>query len=176
MAKKKTKLQRSLFPMKNHRVSCTSTQGVHIKHSKGSPHDYPVDLAGADSGRDWFRAPCDMIVLRRYTKASHAIWLRSKNKVDTPYGEGYLYIMSEHQDNSDMEPVGHVYKQGEKCFREGKNGNASGNHLHISCGFSKGKKALRGTGWKKNDRGAWVLYIPGVTPIKLSQAFYKENA
>lgn len=169
-------MQKAKFPMKNHRVSCAWNKGVHRKHSTGSPKDYPSDLAGADSGRDWFRAPCDLIVLRRYTQAPHAIWLRSKNKVKTPYGEGYLYIMSEHQDNKEMRAVGKTYKQGEKCFREGKNGNASGNHLHVSCGFSKTKKALNGTGWKRNSKGAWVLHIPGVTNIKLSQAFYKENA
>ena len=174
--KKKAKLQRALFPMKNHRVTCASYEGIHRNHSRGVPHDYPADLAGADSGRDWFRAPCDLIVLRRYTQASHAIWLRSVKKVKMPYGEGYLYIMSEHQDNSEMKPVGHVYKQGAKCFREGRNGNASGNHLHVSCGFSKKKRPLNGSGWMRNSRGAWVLCIPGVTPIKLFQAFYKENA
>jgi hypothetical protein len=84
--------------------------------------------------------------------------------------------MSEHQDNKEMKPVGKIYRQGDKCFREGRNGNATGNHLHISCGFSKSKHGLGGTGWKRNSRGAWVLHIPGVKPIKLSQAFYKENA
>lgn len=169
-------MQKALFPMNDHRVSCAYNKGVHRKHSTGSPKDYPTDLAGADSGRDWFRAPCDMIVLRRYTQASHAIWLRSVNKVETPNGVGYLYIMSEHQDNKEMKPVGKIYRQGEKCFREGHNGNASGNHLHVSCGFSKKKKPLNGTGWKRNNKGAWVLHIPGVTNITISKAFFKENA
>jgi hypothetical protein len=170
-------MQRAKFPMKNHRISASyNGSKAHRQCSGGKPHDYPTDLVGADSGRDWFRAPCDLIVLRRYTQASHAIWLRSVNKVKTPYGVGYLYIMSEHQDNKEMKPVGKIYRQGDKCFREGRNGNATGNHLHISCGFSKSKHGLGGTGWKRNNKGAWVLHIPGVTPIKLSQAFYKENA
>lgn len=175
--KKKKKLQKALFPMKNHRVSAGyKGSKAHRACSSGKPHDFPVDLVGEDSGRDWFRAPCDLIVLRRYTRASHAIWLRSKDKVETPYGNGYLYIMVEHADNKEMAKVGHVYEQGVKCFREGKNGNATGYHLHVSCGFAKTKKPLGGNGWKKNSKGAWVLYIPGVTPIKLSQAFYEENA
>lgn len=169
-------MEKALFPMKNHRISCAYNQGIHKKHSGGKPADYPTDLAGADSGRDWFRSPCKMIILRKYTKASHAIWLRSVDKVQTPYGKGYLYIMCEHQDNSEMGKVGKIYEQGQKCWREGKNGNASGNHLHISCGFSKTKKALNGTGWRRNSKGAWVLYIPGVKNIKISQAFYEENA
>lgn len=167
--------QRALFPMKSHRISADyKGSAAHRACSQGTPHDYPTDLIGHDSGRDWFRAPCDLIVLRRYTKASHAIWMRSLNKVKTPYGTGYLYIMVEHQDNSEMKGVGEIYRQGRQCFREGKNGNATGYHLHVSCGFSKTLRPLGGTGWKKNSRGAWVLYIPGVKPIKIDQAFYKE--
>lgn len=165
-------MQKSLFPMKSHRVSCAYNQGkAHKKCSTGTPHDYPTDLVGKDTGRDWFYAPCDMVVVRKYTKASHAIWLRSLNKVNLPYGEGYLYIMSEHQDNKEMPGVGHVYRQGAKCFREGRNGNATGNHLHVSCGFSKEKKDVK-SGWCRNSKGAWVLRIAGVTPIKIHQAFY----
>lgn len=172
-----SKTQKALFPMKNHRISADfNGSTAHRACSTGKPHDYPTDLVGADSGRDWFRAPCDLIVLRRYTQASHAIWLRSVNKVDTPNGKGYLYIMVEHADNKEMAKVGYIYKQGTKCFREGKNGNATGNHLHVSCGFSNTKKPLGGTGWKRNSKGSWVLSIPGVAPIKINKAFYKENA
>lgn len=170
-------MQRALFPMKNHRISADyKGSSAHRACSTGRPHDYPTDLVGKDSGRDWFRAPCDLIVLRKYTKASHAIWLRSVNRVKTPHGKGYLYIMVEHADNSEMKGPGRVYRQGEKCFREGRNGNATGNHLHVSCGFSKVLRGLGGTGWVRNTKGAWVLYIKGVTPIKINEAFYKENA
>lgn len=170
-------MQKALFPMKNHRISADyKGSSAHRKCSNGSPHDYPTDLVGKDSGRDWFRAPCDLIVLRRYTKASHCIWLRSVKKVKTPYGKGYLYIMVEHADNSEMKGPGWVYHQHDKCFREGKNGNATGYHLHVSCGFSTKAAGLNGTGWVKNSKGAWVLHIKGVTPIKIDKAFYKENA
>lgn len=165
-------MQKALFPMKSHRVSAAYNQGrAHRRCSTGSPHDYPTDLVGSDTGRDWFYAPCDMVVLRKYTKASHAIWMRSREKVDMPYGKGYLYLMIEHQDNKEMGGAGHVYRQGGKCFREGRNGNATGNHLHVSCGFSKEIKKC-GSGWRRNSKGAWVLRIPGVTPIKIHQAFY----
>lgn len=166
-------MQKALFPMKSHRISAAYNQGrAHRRCSTGTPHDYPTDLVGKDTGRDWFYAPCDMVVLRKYTKASHAIWLRSREIVDMPHGKGYLYLMVEHQDNKEMPKVGHVFRQGAKCFREGRNGNATGNHLHVSCGYSKTKKNI-GTGWRRNSKGAWVLRIPGVTPIKIHQAFYK---
>ena len=176
-------MQKSYFPMQYHRITCAYNQGsAHKKCSTGTPHDYPTDLGGKDSGRDWMLAPCDMIVLRRYTHASHAIWMRSKNKVQMPYGKGYLWMMCEHQDNNEMKAVGHVYKQGEKMFREGHNssGYVCGNHIHLSCGFSKSAVPLNGTGWTRNSKGAWVLSIPHVTPIHIGEAFYstttKKNA
>lgn len=175
-AKKKVP-QKAYHPMANHRISCGWNDGTaHKKCSSSSANyrDFPTDLVGADSGRDWAMAPCDMIVLRRYTKASHAIWLRSVEEVQTPNGVGYLYMMSEHQDNSEMGEVGHVYKQGTKMFREGSNGNATGNHLHVSFGFSTTKQTAKtmGTGWIKNSKGAWVLHIPKVTNIKIDKAVY----
>lgn len=169
--------QVACHPMAKRRVSCAWNEGVaHQKcsSSKANYRDYPTDLVGKDTGRDWAYAPCDMLVLRKYTKASHAIWMRSVEPVKTPYGIGYLYMMSEHQDNSEMEKVGHIYKQGTKMFREGKNGNATGNHLHVCFGFSDRKHTSQsmGTGWKRNNLGAWVLYIPNVTNIKISQAVF----
>lgn len=172
---KQDTLQYATYPMRVMRQSAIwNTSSPHIKCSSGSPKDYPTDLVGADSGRDWMYAPCDMIVLRKYTKASHAIWLRSVDKVHTPSGDKYLYMMSEHQDNAEMAAVGHVYAKGEKVFREGKNGNATGYHLHVSFGVSDKKltKNTMGSGWKKNSKGAWVLYIPGVTNVKIEQALY----
>lgn len=174
---KKKVLQKAYHPMANRTISCGWNDGAaHKKCSSSSANyrDYPTDLVGKDTGRDWALAPCDMIVLRRYTKASHSIWLRSVEEVQTPYGVGYLYMMSEHQDNKEMGEVGHVYKQGTKMFREGSNGNATGNHLHVSFGFSKTKQTAKtmGTGWVKNSKGAWVLHIPKVTNIKIDQAVY----
>lgn len=170
-------MQYAKFGMKIMRFSAIwNTSTPHKACSGGSPKDYPTDLVGKDGGRDWFYAPCDMVVLKRYTKASHAIWLRSKNKVYIPSQKNpvYLYMMSEHQDNREMGKVGHVYRQGEKMFREAANGNATGNHLHVSFGYAKTLKAL-GSGWTRNSRGAWVLYIKGVTNIKIEQALYLDK-
>lgn len=174
-------VQYAIFPMKTMRFSAiwnTSTPHKKCSNPSANHRDFPTDLVGADTGRDWaYARGCDWIVLRKYTKASHAIWLRTVDKVQTPYGYGYLYMMSEHQDNAEMRAVGKIYKNGEKMFREGRNGNATGYHLHVSMGFSTSKKTSSnmGTGWIKNNKGAWVLHIPGVTNIKIEQAFYVDK-
>lgn len=181
------KYQKAYHPMANHRVSCEWNEGLHrlCSSTKANHRDYPTDLVGKDSGRDWAFAPCDMIVLRKYTSASHAIWLRSKHKVYIPCKKDpvYLYMMCEHQDNSEMGAVGHVYKQGEKMFREGKNGNATGNHLHTSFSWSDKKHPVKkvngeriaktfGSGWIKNNLGAWVLQVPSGHNIKIKEAVF----
>ena len=171
----------ALWPMTNHRVSCKYNQGAaHIACSTGKPCDYPTDLVGKDSGRSWAvnRFGSKMIVLRRYTAASHAIWMRTLNKVFTPSGYGYLYVMSEHQDNNEMKAVGKKYAIGEKMFREAANGNATGNHLHMSFAFSMNKKLTSktmGSGWKKNSKKAWVLKLPNVTNIKIGEALFSKK-
>lgn len=169
-------MEKVYFPMKSKRVSCHWNEGLHRKSSGGRPCDYPTDFVGKDRGTDMMYAPCDMKVLRVYGKASHGIWLRSVNPVDMPYGKGYyLYMMVEHESVKGFKR-GQVYKQGSALFREGKYGNATGNHLHVSCGVSKKTINIGGrySGWKRNSRGAWVLYAPGIKTIKTSQVFYSE--
>ena len=172
-------MQTATFPMKILRFSAIwNTSTPHRKcsgtgYKSTNYRDYPTDLVGKDTGADWFYAPCDVTVLRVYGKASHCIWFRSTEKVLTPKGEGYLYFMCEHESVKGFKK-GKTYRKGAKLFKEGKAGNATGNHIHLSCGFSKTKKEI-GTGWKKNNHGAWVLYIPGVTNIKIEKAFFLDK-
>lgn len=168
-------LQVASFPMKILRFSAIwNTSTPHKKCSGGSPKDYPTDLVGIDTGKDWFYAPCDVKVLKVYGKASHGIWLRSVNKVKMPVGEGYLYMMAEHESVAGFK-VGQVYKKGAKLFTENKYGNATGNHIHLSCGWSESAVAL-GSGWRKNSKGAWVFYVSGVKQIKVFEAFYVDDS
>lgn len=169
------------FPMKTMRFSAIwKTSTAHKKCSgfgyKHTDHkDYPTDLVGADTGRDWFYAPCDVVCLRVYSKASHCLWFRSVDKVEMPIGYGYLYFMVEHM-STDGFVRGRRFSKGTKMFREGRAGNASGNHLHVSCGFAKDKsKVSFGTGWTRNNHGAWVLHIKGVKNIKIQSAFYLDD-
>lgn len=167
-------MQYAIFPMKVLRFSSITT-GAHAKSRNGSPSDKPIDLVGRDGGRDWFYAPYDLVVLRVYGKASHAVWLRSVDKVHTPSGEKYVYMMVEHMSVSGLK-AGRTYKQGAKMFTEHKYGNATGNHLHVSVGISDNKISNIGSGWRRNSRKAWVLYIPGVTNVEINKALYIDKA
>lgn len=104
-----SKGQTAIFPMKVLRFSSITT-GAHAKCRSGNFTDKPVDLVGKDSGKDNCYAPCDIICLRVYPKASHTLWFRSVDKVKTPSGEKYLYWMCEHMSVSGFK-VGNVYKR-----------------------------------------------------------------
>lgn len=150
---------------------------THRRHNTGNPKDYPFDEAGIDYGRDYFFCPCDeMVVVRVYgvgNGGSNTIWLESTSKVVMPYGEDYITIMVTHPNDSDLKKFksGQKYKRGAAMFREGTDGQATGNHLHIAVATGK----YTGTGWVKNSNGAWVLKTSGV-PLKPEQAFYVNKS
>ena len=171
-------MQTVTFPMKIARFSSLwNSRGAHSKCSgsgyKSTNHkDYPTDLVGSDTGKDWFYAPCDLICLKVYGKASHGLWFRSVDKVKMPVGEGYFYMMAEHESVAGFK-VGRKYAKGTRLFLEGRAGNATGNHIHLSCGWAKDKDDVSfGSGWVQNNHGAWVLHIKGVTNIKIEKAMY----
>lgn len=167
----------AIYPMRVIRFSSLYNSRGHIPCSKGKPNDYPTDLTGASpTDRMWMvnTLGSDLKVLRRYNKASHAMWLRTVDRVYIPCQKNpvYLYMMIEHQDLSEMKAVNAVYKQGDKIVREGSNGRATGPHLHVSFGYSTKPIDHIGTGWRCNSRGAYVLYIPGVKNVKINDALY----
>lgn len=164
-------MQTAIFPMKVLRFS-SITSGAHAKCRNGKPSDKPVDLVGADTGKDWFYAFADLICLRVYGKASHGLWFRTVDKVNTPSGAKYVYFLAEHMSVSGFK-VGKVYKKGTKLFVENRFGNASGNHLHVTFAISDNKVAL-GSGWRKNNKNAWILYIPGTTNVEINKALFLD--
>lgn len=166
-------MQTAIYPMKVMRFSSITT-GAHAKCRNGNPSDKPIDLVGIDSGKDWFYAPCDVVCLKVYNKASHGLWFRSVDKVLTPSGEKYLYFLAEHMSVSGFK-VGKTYKKGTKLFLEGAYGNASGNHIHSSWGISD-KAVPLGSGWRRNSKGAWVLYVSGVKNVEINKALFLDKA
>ena len=147
------------FPMKTLRV----TQGYGLAHD-GVPAStyshaggYALDLGGADGGADWLYAPCDMVVRRVYG-SYNAVWFESLDEIDGVGGTVIMLCL--HMNNADREAlgikVGKVFKQGEKCYREGMSGNVTGTHVHIEVG----KGPMRGTGWTQNKQGVWVINDP----------------
>lgn len=135
----------------------------HRKYSTGNRKDYPIDEAGSDTGKDWMYAMNDLVVKRIYGLGSsskpNTIWLQTRNPVVTPLGIGYVTFRATHMSDTDLKKyrVGQVIKRGTKMFREGIDGGATGNHIHMT--FGQGK--FKGTGWAVNNKGAAVLTTTG---------------
>lgn len=148
----------------------------HKPNSTGKPiYDYPIDENCGSTGRDYFYCPCDEIVIKRIygvgSSGANTIWLQSTSKVVFANGEeDYCTILVTHPNDDTLKSlkVGQTFKRKKKMFLEGKDGNATGNHFHIS--VSKGKFVY--SGWKKNNLGAWC--ITG-KPIKPEEAFFIDR-
>lgn len=152
------------FPMKVLGISQTyDGKTSHYNCSHGTPADYPIDIAGKDTGREPFYCPCDEMEVVKIagdvTGNNHAngAWLVSTSEVDFADGtRDICTIKFVHMNNSDFGRngiyVGRKYKRGELIGYEGTS-HASGNHIHMSAG--KGK--MKGSGWQKNTLGSWVI-------------------
>ena len=147
----------------------------HAKHNTGSPKDYPIDECCEDSGRSWFYCPCDGMVIKHIygvgTGGTNTIWMTSTSQVVTPSGSCIVSIMVEHPNDDDLSGLyeGQTFSRGQKMFREGTDGWATGNHFHISVGA--GSLSDPSTGWTENSNGAWVINTTN-GPLKPQSAFY----
>lgn|GEM_PF-3495910 len=161
------------YPCKNMKI--TQSYLGHYSHEpnrNGSPPDYPIDEAGVDRNRDWFYAPCDLQIARIYgvgNSGDNTIWMTSKEPVEMPCGKDYVTIMVVHPEDDDLKNirVGQEFKRGERMFREGQDGKASGNHFHMSVATGM----IRSGGWVKNSREAWVIFTTG-RALKPEEAFF----
>lgn len=170
--------------MKNYLIYPTKTMNItqnytdsfsHAPNSTGTPYDYPIDENCGSTSRDYFYCPCDEVIIKRVygvgVKGTNTIWMQSTNPVVFANGEeDYCTILVSHPDDDTLKNIktGQTFKRKEQMFLEGKDGNATGNHFHIS--VSKGKYVSNG--WKKNNKNAWC--ITG-TPIKPEEAFYVDK-
>lgn len=165
------------FPMKYLTVTQTyNGKTSHLPHTTGTLKDYPVDLGGADSGRDYVHCPCDeMKIIRIYgvgNSGVNSVWATSVKKVFFADGTSdYVTMQFTHMNDDDLKKikVGQVFKRKDKMFREGKDG-ATANHIHLSVGKGKSK----GNGWAKNSSGKWVLTTTGGA-VKPEKAFYVDK-
>ena len=152
------------FPMKIMGITQTyDGKTSHYISSHGKPADYPIDIAGKDTGREPFYCPCDEMEVVKIagdvTGNNHAngAWLVSTSEVDFADGtRDICTIKFVHMNNSDFGRngiyVGRRYKRGELIGHEGTS-HASGNHVHMSAG----KGGLKGSGWERNSLGSWVI-------------------
>jgi murein DD-endopeptidase MepM/ murein hydrolase activator NlpD len=169
------KMNALIYPFKTIRITQSYSEGAHKKHTTGDYKDYPLDDGGKDGNRDYFHCPCDhMTVKRLYGNADvgYHIWLESNEKVDFADGSrDYCTIFAVHLNSDDYYnlKLGQKFKRDDKIFREGKSGNATGNHIHFSVG--KGRCSKWGKWWIKNSKNAWVLTTPNGT-LKPEKAFF----
>lgn len=164
-----------IYPTKVMKITQNHTQGNHAGNSGGKPWDFPVDEACEDTGRSLFYCPCDaMKVVRVYGVGSvgtNTIWLESVSPVDMPCGRDQITIMVMHPNDDDLEKikVGQVFRRGQPMFREGTDGNATGNHFHMAVGTG----TINGNGWASNGK-AWVLTVSGKV-LKANEAFFVDE-
>lgn len=176
----------SAYPCKNMKIlqapfsltAGNSNSHYYYSDSSANYHDYPVDEACEDKNRSWFYCPCDEMEIKRIygvgsSSKTNTIWLRSTAIVNMPCGDDYLVIMVMHPEDDDLSnlSVGQKFKRGEKVFREGMDGNATGNHFHMSAG----KGDLLYNGWRENTNGRWVLTTTNGT-VEPQDAFYVDKS
>ena len=165
------------YPMKTMNITQGYTGSYsHGNHSSGSPADYPIDDAGADSGRDYVYCPCDEMVVKHIygvgKSGTNTIWLESTSTVTMPCGRDYVTMQVIHPNDDTLSGIqeGQKFKRGEKMFLEGNDGNATGYHAHIAVGTGK----FTGTGWVQNNKSSWVLQTTGKN-LKPEEAFFVDD-
>ena len=116
----------------------------HNKGSSGNPADYPIDESCGSIEKDYFYCPCDEMVVKKIygvgNSGTNTIWLESTSKVLLANNrESFITIMVIHPNDDTLKniKVGDKFKRGTAIFLEGNDGNATGNHFHISVSTSK---------------------------------------
>lgn len=147
----------------------------HSKYVNGNPKGYPIDESCGGSGRDYFYCPCDEVIIKKIYgvggSGANTIWMESTTEVTLANNkESFVTIMVIHPNDDTLKniKIGDKFKRGDKMFLEGTDGNATGNHFHISVSASKYVSG----GWQENSKGAWV--IKG-NPIKPEEAFFVDK-
>lgn len=139
-------MQKAIFPMYNMRI----TQGYGSGSHKGT---YAIDNAGVNSGIESAYAPFDGVI-KKVWKNGNTVWLESLDKVKYADGsEDYAVVSFTHDNAVDDLSVGQMVKQGTIFYQEGTAGQATGNHIHIECGYGK----FYAQGWYLNEYGIWTI-------------------
>ncbi len=167
----------AIYPFSVMNITQNYNQGNHIPHWKNVTNysDKPWDEACKDSGRSYFEPQNDFIieeVLGLNTSTTNTVRLKSVNKLYIPYKEeaDYLYITLTHMNEDNLKQVskGQTLKKGTKILLEGTDGNATGNHFHITANIGKYY------GLKQNNNGKWCYtYEKSLLP---EEAFYIDSS
>ena len=160
------------YPFKKMSISQNYKQGNHKPHWYNSKknNDYPIDECCGDSGRSPVYAPVDMKVVKIYglntTKTTNSIVLQTTSKVRTPIGDKIVIMTLTHPEESDIKKlkVGQIIKKGNIICYEGRDGHATGNHIHMTVGTGSFKGLL------ENSNGKWCFIESTVN--KPEEIFY----
>lgn len=156
--------QKATFPMKYMNISQNYNQGNHIPHWKGADKgkaDYPIDICGMDSGRDYIYAPCDckitFIQAKNTSKWTNKMILVSTKGVKTPkYGVMQIFFKVVHFPYECVPKyglkVGKIFKKGEIICKEGSDAYSTGNHIHLSQGIGYADKSIYNKSILKKNR------------------------
>ena len=158
-------IQKAIFPMHYMNISQSYNEGNHIPHWQGASKgkaDYPIDICGMDSGKDFFLAPADCKItclsVKNTYKWTNMMILVSTKKVKTPrYGITQIFFKVVHFPYDNVKKynlyVGRKFNKGEIICTEGKDFNSTGNHLHFSAGIGYADKSIYNKPiWKKNRK------------------------
>ena len=167
----------SIYPFRNMRITQSHNEGNHVPHWKNVTNysDKPWDEAGKDGGQDVFAPKNDFKIIQILglnTSTTNTVILQSVDKLTLPYGKTEnLYLTLTHVNENDLKhlKVGQIIKAGETnlYIREGVDGQATGNHLHITANIGKYY------GMKCNNNGKWVFcYEKSLLP---NEAFYIDK-
>lgn len=160
------------YPFKKMSISQNYKQGNHKPHWYNSKknNDYPIDECCGDSGRSPVYAPVDMKIVKIYglntTKTTNSIVLQTTAKVRTPIGNRIVIMTLTHPKESDIKKlkVGQIIKKGNIICYEGRDGYATGNHIHMTVGTGSFKGLL------ENSNGKWCFIESTVN--KPEEIFY----
>lgn len=160
------------YPFKKMSISQNYKQGNHKPHWYNSKknNDYPIDECCGDAGRSPVYAPVDMKVIKIYglntTKVTNSIVLQTTSKVRTPIGNKIVIMTLTHPEESDIKKlkVGQIIKKGNIICYEGRDGYATGNHIHMTVGTGSFKGLL------ENSNGKWCFIESTVN--KPEEIFY----
>jgi hypothetical protein len=158
-------IQKAIFPMHYMNISQSYNEGNHIPHWQGASKgkaDYPIDICGMDSGKDFFLAPADCKItclsVKNTYKWTNMMILVSTHPVKTPkYGVTQIFFKVVHFPYDNVKKynlyVGRKFNKGEIICTEGKDFNSTGNHLHFSAGIGYANKSIYNKPiWKKNRK------------------------
>lgn len=133
-------------------------------YSHAGTHAY--DINGQNTGKDYLIAPVALTCLRVYngntasSKCNFA-WFVTDEAVACADGYvGRMIMLCAHCENADLTALGikagAKFAKGQRFYREGRAGQATGNHVHIILG----RAPFTGTGWHKTVTGQWDINNP----------------